>query len=353
MVTPSVGMLHHEDLPLGRIGPLGAKHVNAEEIVAFARRFDPQAIHLDDQYARKSIVAGLCASGLHTCCIMMRLLCDEILLQAASLGSPGLDEVKWLKPLRPGDVVSLIAEVFDKRELASRPGVGLSDIMFGLVDAKGELVLTTRGKQLMRLRQPPQGSTVTNREKRTARRPIGSVDHDLWSAEPIRQALAVPNYFEDVVIGEVIEVGSHSFARDEITEFAADFDPQAFHLDEAAAAKSLFGGLSASGWHTASMLTRKVVDFRLDWWRKLESVGLPVAQWGPSPGFCGLYWLKPVLVGDNVTFRTKVIEKEDSRSRLDRGLLSILAEGRNQRGEVVIRVTERVLVERRGKLELP
>ncbi|HEX5999081.1 MAG TPA: MaoC/PaaZ C-terminal domain-containing protein, partial [Hyphomicrobiaceae bacterium] len=92
------GKLHHEDLEVGTPYAFGHKVVTAEEIIAFARIYDPQPMHTDPEAAKLTPVGGLCASGWHTCAMMMRMLVDGLLGEAASLGSPGMDEVRWKRP---------------------------------------------------------------------------------------------------------------------------------------------------------------------------------------------------------------------------------------------------------------
>lgn len=139
--------------------------------------------------------------------------------------------------------------------------------------------------------------------------------------------------FEDMEVGTSVEVGKHTFTRDEIVEFAQKFDPQPFHLDEHAAAQSPFGGLVASGWHTCSvmmgMLAREVLDGS-------TSMG--------SPGVDAIRWLKPVRVGDTLTMMNVVVDKRVSQSKPDRGIVSTRWEGFNQHGELVITVNSKAMV---------
>lgn len=95
--------LTFEDFPPGRYGTFGPRHVTRDEILAFAAEFDPQPMHLDEEAASKSMLRGLSGSGWHLCSLMMRMMADGFITRAASLGSPGVDEVRWLSPLRPGD----------------------------------------------------------------------------------------------------------------------------------------------------------------------------------------------------------------------------------------------------------
>lgn len=155
------------------------------------------------------------------------------------------------------------------------------------------------------------------------------------------------NYFEDLQIGSSVGLGSHMFSREEIVDFARKYDPQPFHLDEAAARQSLFGGLCASGWHTAAVWLRHLVDHRRREAELIRFRGEQPARYGPSPGFENLRWLKPVFVGDTLTFTTRVREKVDSRSRPELGLVLFDNEGINQNGELVFSVVSKVFVERR------
>ena len=117
--------LTFEDFPPGHFGTFGPRRVTREEILAFATEFDPQPMHLDEQAAKRTMLKGLAASGWHLCSIMMRMMCDGYIGRTASLGSPGVNEVRWLAPLRPGDDITLDVEVTEARISRSRPGTGI------------------------------------------------------------------------------------------------------------------------------------------------------------------------------------------------------------------------------------
>jgi acyl dehydratase len=157
------------------------------------------------------------------------------------------------------------------------------------------------------------------------------------------------HFFEDIRIGERSEIGRHTFTAEEIKRFAARYDPQPFHLDEAAAAHSHFGALCASGWHTAAICMRLLVARKDRIVAELAARGEPIATWGPSPGFRELKWVKPVYVGDTITYATEQIEKRESRSRPDWGLLFSRNTGTNQRGELVYSFIGSAFIERRRK----
>ena len=118
--------LYWEDIPVGRVDRFGTFAVTREEVIAFAKAYDPQPFHLDDAAAEASLFGRLSASGWHTGAMAMRMLVDRMKPQnVASLGSPGIDELKWLTPVYPGDTLRLETEVLEKRPMKSRPDVGL------------------------------------------------------------------------------------------------------------------------------------------------------------------------------------------------------------------------------------
>jgi acyl dehydratase len=143
--------------------------------------------------------------------------------------------------------------------------------------------------------------------------------------------------FAAIAVGDTAEFGSYEFTAERIKRFAAAWDPQPFHLDEEAAARSHYGGLIASGWHTAAVMMRLQVDhFARD------RAAHP--RFRVSPGFDDLKWLKPVYAGDVVTYRGRVVAKRLSRSRPGLGVVTTAFSGVNQKGEEVFAVTAHVLV---------
>ena len=154
-------------------------------------------------------------------------------------------------------------------------------------------------------------------------------------------------YFEDIQVGEIFAIGRHTFTADEIKAFAARFDPQPFHMDEAAAQESHFGALCASGWHTAVTWMRLMVAYRRRTAEEAHARGEPVARVGPALGFRELKWLKPVYVGDTVDYQSEVVAARPSESRPGFGLMSVRASGVNQNGEPVLSFISTAFVERR------
>jgi acyl dehydratase len=137
-----VPRLYFEDFLPGAVAEFGPRLVTREEIVAFAAEFDPQPFHLDEEAARGSMLGGLAASGWHTCCLLMRMAYDGFLHESASMGAPGVDEVRWLAPLRPGDAITLRRTVRDARVSKSRPEAGFVQLFFEVVNQAGAVVMT-------------------------------------------------------------------------------------------------------------------------------------------------------------------------------------------------------------------
>ena len=144
--------IYWEDLPEGTVIELGTRDVSREEILEFARMYDPQPFHTDEEAAKASIFGGLIASGWHTCAMAMRLLCDGLLRRAASLGSPGVDEVRWLKPVRPGDTLEARMEVVESRASRSKPDRGMVRSRWEVRNQAGEMVMTMEGMGMYRRR---------------------------------------------------------------------------------------------------------------------------------------------------------------------------------------------------------
>ena len=125
MQIPIMTTLIFEDFKPGHFGTFGPRHVTREEILAFAAEYDPQPMHLDEEAAKKSMLKGLSGSGWHLCAILMRMMFDGFIGRTASMGSPGVDEMRWLAPLRPDDDLTLDIEVTEARVSRSRPETGI------------------------------------------------------------------------------------------------------------------------------------------------------------------------------------------------------------------------------------
>jgi acyl dehydratase len=148
--------LYFEDFPPGEVVEYGDLEVSAVRIKAFAEQFDPQPFHLDDEAGRQSMAGGLIASGWHSAAMLMRLNCDHFLNRSAAQGAPGIEELNWLKPVRPGDRLHVRRTVAGARPSASRPELGLVDFVFELINQKGEVAMKQKNVILFR-RRPAAG----------------------------------------------------------------------------------------------------------------------------------------------------------------------------------------------------
>ena len=146
-------MRFYEDFPVGEVVEFGDRLVSAQEIVAFARDWDPQPFHLDAQAAKDSQIGELIASGWHTGCLLMRMMCDEYLVDSASEGAPGVDEIRWLKPVRPGDRLRARRATLSARASRSRPEIGILEFNYDVLNQNGETVLIMRGSSFLRRRE--------------------------------------------------------------------------------------------------------------------------------------------------------------------------------------------------------
>jgi acyl dehydratase len=145
-------LIYFEDVKVGDTQRFGGYEVTREEIVAYAREFDPQPFHLDEEAGRQSQFGGLIASGWHTGAMLIRMLCDHAIPGTASTGAIGFDDLKWLKPVRPGDVLSVETTVREKIESRSRRDIGTVKIESRVLNQAGDVVMTLTSLVLYRRR---------------------------------------------------------------------------------------------------------------------------------------------------------------------------------------------------------
>jgi acyl dehydratase len=316
-----------EDFTPGTEATYAAGTISAAEISAFAREYDSQPMHLGEAEARTSFFGEHIGSGWHLCCLTMRAIADNILAKARSMGSPGIEQVEWLAPLRPGDSITVHEEILETRASRSRPEMGLVRFRFTIVNQNATplmrqtnwIIFGTRAAAPVNPRRP---------EERRSNAGEGAFASTSTDADPQR-------YFDELEVGTTQVLGDYLFTAEDIIRFAQAFDPQPFHLDEAAARASHFGGLCASGWHTA-VVWMKLMGTR----RSAAAAGAiarqgRAARLGPSPGLRNLQWLKPVYAGDRLTYSTAITEKRPSASRPQWGLVFHHNTAHNQFGEQV------------------
>jgi acyl dehydratase len=145
--------MYFEDYQPGQTSEFGAYQVTETEIKDFASKYDPQFFHLDNEAAKKSLFGGLCASGWHTGAMFMRMLVDNMGEEHGSLGSPGLDNLKWLKPVYPGYILSVKAYVKHCRLSQSKPGVGLICVSYEVVNQYDITVMTVESNAFVKCRE--------------------------------------------------------------------------------------------------------------------------------------------------------------------------------------------------------
>ncbi len=152
----SAGMTkrYWEDFETGMVFEYGDKTVSKEEIVAFARAFDPQPIHLDEAAAKQSRYGGLIASGWHSASLFMRMFADHLLRDAASAGAPGLKQLRWLVPLRPGDRLRARTTVLETYGSNSRPDIGFVNHRHELLNQDDEVIMWSEGIGMLERREP-------------------------------------------------------------------------------------------------------------------------------------------------------------------------------------------------------
>jgi acyl dehydratase len=141
-----------EDYPVGETASFGEYTITEEEVLTFAGRYDPQPFHLDAAAARDSIYGGLIASGWMTASVAMRMMVDHYISPLASMGSPGIDELRWIKPVRPGDRLRMRVTVMDARRSQSRPDRGMVQFLQEVQNQNDETVMTLKGWGMYRVR---------------------------------------------------------------------------------------------------------------------------------------------------------------------------------------------------------
>ena len=148
-MTNAVPQLAWEDFHPGRTFEHGLRRLPRDEMIAFAREFDPQPMHLDEAAARSTMMDGLSASGWYACCILMKMCTDAFVLNSTSMGAPGIDEVRWLKPVRPGDSLTVRGSVLAARASQSKPDRGFVNFLWEVFNERDQKVMTLTCPQML------------------------------------------------------------------------------------------------------------------------------------------------------------------------------------------------------------
>jgi acyl dehydratase len=334
--------LYWEDFSAGASVDFGETRVTATDILAFADEFDRQPAHLGD------VLDGqLTASDWHTCAMLMRMMCDDFLYRAAGAGAPGVEHVKWYGTVRPDDILRVTRTPLETRASKSRPRIGIVRMLLEVFNQRDEKVLSWLPVQLYDRRdpsaEPPPPEVFQLRDPDTPPRAPPELSRDRRNA--------MVGGFEDIPVGRETALGSHTFSAENMLGYATRFNPQYFHADEAAATASLYGGLIASGWHTAAIWNRLFVEHRHEFGAETPSAGSVQsrhAHFGPSTAVLDMKWPNPVRPGDTISFGSRIVEKSEPAAFPDWGLITSLNEGVNQRGEMVLSLIHQIWVARHG-----
>jgi acyl dehydratase len=333
-----MSILHFEDFVSGTVTTYGGVTVDEAEMLAFAHQFDPQPMHLDREAAKASMAGELIASGWFTASFNMRMLINDFILRSAGMGSPGVSELRWLKPVKAGDHLTGRRHVLGKRASVTKPDRGFVQFRFEVINQRNETVIDQINLIMFRRRdQTPAPGTQAEFTK-PEMPPLPALKDRVMTGIP---------WFEDLALGDRYDLGTVTFTPDSIIAFAKRFDAQAFHLDEAAGRASHFGGLAASGWHTAASWMGQMARHRKQAMAAGDAKGIPSAKLGPSPGFGNLTWHRPVLAGDTIRYSTAIATLRPSQSKPGWGLVRHYNTGVNQRGETVFSFIGSVFWERR------
>ena len=219
--------------------------------------------------------------------------------------------MRWLKPVRPGDTLRLRSTVIEAAPSAKQPNRGTVLYRWETLNQNGEVALLMMGRPMF-----------LRRTSAWPRETESNVNHKY--------------YWEDFYLGQVLESGGYSLSDEEMIEFARKYDPQPFHIDSEKAKQTVFGGLIASGWQTASICMRLMCD------QYVLEAGLG------SPGVDELRWVKPVRPGDTLRLKSTVLETRASASRPDMGMVRVRSEVYNQHGELVMHMSGVGMFRRRG-----
>ena len=147
-------LLHYEDFPEGLVIPFGTYHLSKDEVIAYARDWDPQPFHLDEEAGKNSVLGGLAASGWQSSAILVRLAVEAYANKSAAMASNGMEEAKWLKPVYAGETLTGRATILSRRVSARRPEMGILKMKFELFNTQGELKVEIIGIQFMKVRNP-------------------------------------------------------------------------------------------------------------------------------------------------------------------------------------------------------
>jgi acyl dehydratase len=313
----------------------GPQRIEKADMLAFAAAFDPQPAHLDEDAARGTPLRGLAASGWHTCIVVADALEEAMAKVPGYIGMVGVDQVRWLTPVRPGDAL------FGQIKL----GPPAPCLCASPVEQRPACVEARNGC----------GRTVVRwfchalfRRDREIRPELGSAECTLRRARPARVQRRPDNhlikYFEDVRCGDEIALGSFMFDSRCVGIFDGIVPRPAGQSSRAAPC----GRPQVRGWNVVAGWMRLIVAYYDRRAKQLAGEGRPVPRLGPATGVRWLRWLAPVSIGERVSFRSWVEHKVNAAGAGQWGLLVAGGEGYNEAGRLVVSFYPQFLLERRG-----
>lgn len=308
---------------------LGRIQLTAEAVKEFAAAYDPQPQHIDEQAAAQTLLGGLVASGWQMCAVLMRQVESQLATMFPQIGVPSIDEIRWLKPIRPGEALDAR---FSRRSRCSCRACGDAGgwaIVAEVVDQTGDPILRMNSNVLL----PPREAA-----------PAGVWQSAIRCAEHVKRKPRVPRrpgghlvrYFEEVELGDEIELGSFDFTPSAVASYSRMIQSACGDGDPHSPSPETLRGSAVSNWHVIAAWMRKVIDYyqnEADW---LASQSRPVPVLGPAAGARSLSWCKPVRAGETIAFSSWAEHKIEIGTSSDWGLLVAGAEGVNQDGEVVV-----------------
>ncbi len=321
--------LSHGDFKDERTFRLPEREMTRDAIIRFARRYDPQPFHLDERAARASLLKGLSASGWHTCSVFMGALQEGFLQFCRDPRLFAVDDIKWLFPVRPGDRIGGVVRARATNAAGPWPGTGQVELDCAATTAEGRRVMVWKGRLAVPgFQEPHDISSVSATQPHSNDRRAGALGH-----------------FEDVAVGDEIDLGSIQLSSHAIREFIDEFK-----LATDDGGRTDVGSSEANGWHVTAVFMNKLIRYYLREAAGLRRRQLPVPELGPSPGIRRLQWHAPVRAGDTLSFRAWAERKAVIAPRSNWGLLVGGCAGLNQNNLPVVTFEAQLLLERRNQL---
>ena len=328
------------DFAKGEISSLGRIEVSARAVEDFAAAYDPQSQHLDGSAAWHTPLQGLAASGWQICALLMRQVKRKLHGAALHIEVPAIDDIRWLQPVRPGDVLEVRLCWRSKCVRSECRNSGGCTVTIEAVNQSRAVVLRMNCNALLACRgaflddaqrRVRDCAECLKRMSRVTRRPGGHL----------------VRYFEDVALGDEIALGSYHFTAEAVRSYASIIDGASDPGDRCPVPLGKPRGAGVSGWHVVAAWMRRIVDYyhaEADW---LAKHGRPVPLLGPAAGARSLSWCRPVCQGDRITFTSWAEHKLNIGTSSEWGLLVAGAEGINQYGEVVVSLYPQFLLQKR------